>query len=325
MAVGGGNRPRLLLIILLVTSLFLITLDLRGISLTKTTRSATQSFLAPIQRGLSDFFSPVGNFIGDIKNFGKIKAENEDLKVANAKLKSQLVINKDIKGQLDKLKGTLDLAGRGGFKVVAARVIGQGSASTFSQTITIDAGTRDGVNKDMTVISDIGLVGVVKSATTSSAIVLLMSDPTFKIGVRIAGSQDVGVLSGNGTNRYTLQLLDATGSIKENDVLVSLGSDNNRPYVPGIPVGYVKKVDTSNTALVKTAYVGSYSQLSSLGVVSVIISAGKNDLHDALVPKPAPTATIWVTATGTPEPSPSNSALSSMSATPKANPKVSKK
>ena len=233
MAVGGGNRPRLLLIILLVTSLFLITLDLRGISLTKTTRSATQSFLAPIQRGFSDFFSPVGNFIGDIKNFGKIKAENEDLKVANAKLKSQLVMNKDIKGQLDKLKGTLDLAGRGGFKVVAARVIGQGSASTFSQTITIDAGTRDGVNKDMTVISDIGLVGVVKSATTSSAIVLLMSDPTFKIGVRIAGSQDVGVLSGNGTNRYTLQLLDATGSIKENDVLVSLGSDNNRPYEIG--------------------------------------------------------------------------------------------
>ena len=105
MAVGGGNRPRLLLIILLVTSLFLITLDLRGISLTKTTRSATQSFLAPIQRGFSDFFSPVGNFIGDIKNFGKIKTENEDLKVANAKLKSQLVINKDIKGQLDKLKG----------------------------------------------------------------------------------------------------------------------------------------------------------------------------------------------------------------------------
>ena len=307
MAVGGGNRPRLLLIILLVTSLFLITLDLRGISITKTSRSATQSFLAPIQRGFSDFFSPVGNFVSDIKNFGKVKAENEDLKSANAKLKAQLVVNKDVKGQLDKLKGTLDLAGRGGFKVVAARVIGQGSASTFSQTITIDAGTRDGVNKDMTVISDSGLVGVVKSATSTSAIVLLMSDPTFKIGVRIAGSQNVGVLSGNGTTRYTLQLLDPTGTIKENDVLLSLGSDNNRPYVPGIPVGYVKSVDHSNTALVKTAMVGSYSQLSSLGVVSVIEDSGKVDPRDSLVPRPEPTATIWVTATGTPEATPLNS------------------
>lgn len=320
MAVGGGNRPRLLLIILLVSSLFLITLDLRGISLTKTSRSATQSFLAPIQRGFSDFFSPVGNFVGDIKNFGKIKSENQDLKDANAKLKSQLVVNKDIKGQLDKLKGTLDLAGRGGFKVVAARVIGQGSASTFSQTITIDAGTRDGIGKDMTVIGEAGLVGVVKSATESSAIVLLMSDPTFKIGVRIAGSQDIGVLSGNGTTRFSLSLLDPTGTIKDNDVLLSLGSDNNRPFVPGIPVGYVKKVDHSNTALVKTATVGSYSQLSNLGVVSVILTAGKGDPRDSLVPRPAPVATIWVTATGTPPtPSPSTSGSTTPSPAPTAS------
>lgn len=307
MAVGGGNRPRLLLIILLVTSLFLITLDLRGISLTQTSRSATQSFLAPIQRGFSDFFSPVGNFLSDIKNFGNIKNENEALKKENEKLKSQVTINKDIEGQLKKLKGTLNLAGRGGFKVVAARVIGQGSASTFSQTITIDAGTNEGVDKDMTVISESGLVGVVKSATSSSAIVLLMSDPTFKIGVRIAGSQSVGVLSGNGTSRYTLQLLDATGTIKEKDVLLSLGSDNNRPYVPGIPVGYVNRVDNSNTALVKSASVISYSKLESLGVVSVIVAPGKSDPRDALVPRPAPTATIWVTATGMPEPSPTDS------------------
>ena len=189
---GGGNRPRLLLTILLVTSLFLITLDLRGISVTKGTRSATQSFLAPIQRGFSDIFSPVGNFISDIKNFGKVKAENSDLKAANAKLKSQVVVEKDVKGQLEKLKGVLDLAGRGNFKVVSARVIGQGSASTFSQTITIDAGSTDGITKDMTVISEAGLVGVVKNVSSSSAIVLLMSDPTFKIGVRIA-DQGIGM------------------------------------------------------------------------------------------------------------------------------------
>ena len=301
MAGRGGNRPRLLLIILLVTSLFLITLDLRGISITKGSRSATQSFLAPIQRGFSDLFSPVGNFISDIKNFGKVKAENQDLLAANEKLKAQVVVDKDVRGQLDKLKGALNLAGRAGYKVVAARVIGEGSASTFSQTITIDAGSRDGVAKDMTVISSAGLVGVVKSVTTSSSIVLLMSDPTFKIGVRIAGSQDVGVLSGNGTTRYTLQLLDPNGSVKENDVLLSLGSDGNRPFVPGIPVGFVKKVDNSTTSLGKTASVGSYSQLSSLGVVTVVLDAGKGDPHDALVPKPEPVATIWVTATGSPD------------------------
>ena len=80
MAAGGNNRSRLLLVILLVTSLFLITLDLRGVNITKNSRSATQSFLAPIQRGVSDLFSPVGNFFSDIKNFGKTKSELKELK-----------------------------------------------------------------------------------------------------------------------------------------------------------------------------------------------------------------------------------------------------
>lgn len=303
MAAGGNNRSRLLLVILLVTSLFLITLDLRGVSITKNSRSATQSLLAPVQRGVSDFFSPVGNFFSDIKNFGKTKAELKDLKSENAKLRKKVIFNKDTNGQLNKLKGVLDLAGRGGYKVVSARVIGKGSSSTFSQTITIDAGTNDGVKKDMTVMGELGLVGVVKSATSTSAIVLLMNDPTFRIGVRIARSQSVGVLMGEGDNTYTLQLLDPSGSIEVNDVLLSLGSDNNRPFVPGLPVGYVKSVKNTSATLTQEASVKSYSNLGSLGVVSVIIRVSNGGPKDALIPQPipTPTTTIYVTQSPTPE------------------------
>ncbi len=303
MAAGGNNRSRLLLVILLVTSLFLITLDLRGVSITKNSRSATQSLLAPVQRGVSDFFSPVGNFFSDIKNFGKTKAELKDLKSENAKLRKKVIFNKDTNGQLNKLKGVLDLAGRGGYKVVSARVIGKGSSSTFSQTITIDAGTNDGVKKDMTVMGELGLVGVVKSTTSTSAIVLLMNDPTFRIGVRIARSQSVGVLMGEGDNTYTLQLLDPSGSIEVNDVLLSLGSDNNRPFVPGLPVGYVKSVKNTSATLTQEASVKSYSNLGSLGVVSVIIRVPNGGPKDALIPQPipTPTTTIYVTQSPTPE------------------------
>ncbi|CAB4760083.1 unannotated protein [freshwater metagenome] len=303
MAAGGNNRSRLLLVILLVTSLFLITLDLRGVSITKNSRSATQSLLAPVQRGVSDFFSPVGNFFSDVKNFGKTKAELKDLKSENAKLRKKVIFNKDTSGQLKKLKGVLDLAGRGGYKVVSARVIGKGSSSTFSQTITIDAGTNDGVNKDMTVMGEFGLVGVIKSATSTSSIVLLMNDPTFRIGVRIARSQSVGVLMGEGDNTFTLQLLDPSGSIEVNDVLLSLGSDNNRPFVPGLPVGYVKSVKNTSATLTQEASVKSYSNLGSLGVVSVIVKVSNGGPKDALIPRPTPTptTTIYVTQSPTPE------------------------
>ena len=298
MAAGGNNRSRLLLVILLVTSLFLITLDLRGVNITSSSRSATQSFLAPIQRGVSDLFSPVGGFFSDIKNFGTTKSELKELKEENAKLREKVILNDDTLGQLKKLESVLDLAGRGNYKVVSARVIGKGSSATFSQTITIDAGSSDGVFKDMTVIGELGLVGVVKSTTSSSAIVLLMSDPTFRIGVRIARSQSIGVLLGEGDGEYTLQLLDPSGTIEKGDVLLSLGSDNNRPFVPGVPVGFVKSVQNSRLTLTQEAVVSSYSNLGSIGVVSVIISSKNDGPKDALIPtpRPTPTKTIYVTA-----------------------------
>jgi rod shape-determining protein MreC len=297
-AAGGNNRSRLLLVILLVTSLFLITLDLRGVNITSSSRSATQSFLAPIQRGVSDLFSPVGGFFSDIKNFGTTKSELKELKEENAKLREKVILNDDTLGQLKKLESVLDLAGRGNYKVVSARVIGKGSSATFSQTITIDAGSRDGVFKDMTVIGELGLVGVVKSTPSSSAIVLLMSDPTFRIGVRIARSQSIGVLLGEGDGEYTLQLLDPSGTIEKGDVLLSLGSDNNRPFVPGVPVGFVKSVKNSRLTLTQEAVVSSYSNLGSIGVVSVIISSKNGGPKDALIPapRPTPTKTIYVTA-----------------------------
>lgn len=297
MAAGGNNRSRLLLVILLVTSLFLITLDLRGVNITQSSRSATQSFLAPIQRGVSDLFSPVGSFFSDIRNFGNTKSQLKEVREENARLREKVIFNEDTLGQLKKLENVLDLAGRGKYKVVSARVIGKGSSATFSQTITIDAGSNDGVTKDMTVIGELGLVGVVKSTTSSSAIVLLMSDPTFRIGVRIARSQSIGVLLGEGDSNYTLQLLDPSGSIEKDDVLLSLGSDNNRPFVPGVPVGYVKSVKNSRLTLTQEALVGSYSNLGSIGVVSVIISSADGGPKDALIPlpRPTPTKTVYIT------------------------------
>lgn len=310
MAFGGNNRFRLLLVILLVTSLFLITLDLRGVNVTKGTRSATQSFLAPIQRGFSGLISPVTNFLSDVKNFGKTKAELQDVKAANAKLRAQVVVNQDIQGQLKQLKSVLDLSARGSFKTASARVIGRGSSSTFSQTVTLDAGSAKGIYPDMTVISDGGIVGVVKAVTRSSSIVLLMSDPTFKVGVRIAGTQSAGVLIGQGSSKYLLQLLDANGTINVGDSLVTLGSDNNRPFVPGVPVGKVVKVSTTSASVTQEALVEGFSNLNALGVVSVILSTSGKDLKDQLLPSPP--------ATRSPVPSPTPSVKPTPGASKKA-------
>jgi rod shape-determining protein MreC len=159
----------------------------------------------------------------------------------------------------------------------------------------------------MTVISGFGLVGVVKMAYANSAIVQLASDPGFRVGARIAGTQQIGILSGQGTRKGVLQLLDNTEEIKVGDAILARGSNNGRPFVPGVPIGEVTSVDNSAGAVTQTADVKFYSNFSTLGVVSVVVGAPTTDPRDALVPpKPVPTPIPTVTVTASPSPSPSS-------------------
>ena len=304
MATRGSNRSRLLWISLLVTSLFIITLDLRGVSLLSSLRSGTQSVLAPVERLANNLFSPVGDFFSEVSNLGRSKAKIEKLEEENQELKSQVIFNENTLAQLESLKGVLDLAGKARYKTVSARVISKGATGTFSETIVLDIGSDSGVRRDMTVIAAGGLVGVVKSTTASSSIVLLMNDPSFRIGVRVAGKQDMGILLGQGDKNYSLQMLSATSAISVGDVLLARGSSGDKPFVPGVPVGRVSYVENTVGQLTKEGRVSGFVDLNSLSVVSVVLSAVAGDPGDALVPqapRPAPTVTVFVTPSPTPK------------------------
>ena len=308
MARGGENRGRLLLIILIITSLFLITLDLRGVSVIGGIRTGTQSALSPVQSFGSTVLSPVRNFFSDVIHLGRTRSEMEALREENGRLLTELRQRRNVDAQLEQLQGALDLAGKAEYKVVSARVISQGATTSFTQSITIDVGTRDGVKENMTVINAYGLIGVVKTVYPSSALVSLASDPSFRIGVRVAGSQQIGILSGQGTRKGVLQLLDNQSTIKVGDILVARGSVNSRPFVPGVPVGEVTSVDNAAGAVTQTADVRFFANFSAIGVVTVVLKGAEADPRDALIPRkpeptPVPTVTVFVTPSGSPSPS----------------------
>ncbi len=307
MRYGGDNRGRLLLIVLIVTSLFLITLDLRGVQVIDGIRTGTQTALTPVQKAGSWVVSPFRTFLSDITHLGRTRNQIEKLKADNEALRQALLNRKVADAELDQLKSVLDLAGRGEFKVVGAKVISQGSSTSFTQTITIDAGRKSGIRTNMTVISGFGLVGVVKIAYSNSAVVQLASDPAFRVGARIAGSQQIGILSGQGTRKGVLQLLDNTTTVKVGDAILARGSNGGRPFVPGVPIGEVTSVDNSAGAVTQTADVKFYANFSALGVVAVVLSSPDTDPRDSLVPaKPRPTPIPTVTVTATPSPSSSS-------------------
>ena len=312
MRYGGDNRGRLLIIVLLVTSLFLITLDLRGVQVIDGLRTGTQTALTPVQKAGSWVVSPFRNFLSDVTHLGRTRNQIEKLRDENDKLRLTLQNRKTADAQLKQLKGVLNLAGTAGYEVVNAKVISQGSSTSFTQTITIDAGTTSGIHTNMTVLSGYGLVGVVKYAYRDSALVQLASDPAFKIGARIAGTQQIGILSGQGTRKGVLQLLDNTTQVRKGDALLARGSQNGRPFVPGVPIGEVTSVDNSPGSVTQTADVKFYTNFSTLGVVAVVVSGSTADPRDSLVPpKPRPTPLPTVTVYATPgavEPTPTPTA-----------------
>ena len=301
----NGGRARLLLVILIVTSLFLITLDLRGVKVIDGFKQGSQTVMSPFQRAGSTALRPVKNFISDVTHLGRTRNQIEKLEAENANLKQRLINRKNADAQLKQLKSILDLAGTAGYKVVNAKVISNGSSQSFSQTITIDSGANAGIKKNMTVLSQFGIAGVVKDVYPTTALIQLASDPSFRIGARVAASQQIGVLTGRGTSSASLQLLDNSSTVKVGDVLLSRGSIANRPFVPGVPLGYVTSVDNSAGAVAQTATVRYYTNFSTLGVVAVVVSGSEANPGDALVPvkprvTPIPTVTVFVT----PSPSP---------------------
>jgi len=307
MRYGGENRSRLLLITLIVTSLLLITLDLRGIGVIDGVRKGTQGAFAPIQNFGATITLPVRNFLSDVTQLGRKQSQIKKLQDENEALRLQLLDRASADAELEQLKSVLDLAGTAKFKVVAAKVISQGATTSFTQTITIDAGTKDGIRDNMTVISGLGLVGVVKIAYDNSSLVELASDPGFKIGARVAGTQQIGILSGQGTRKGVLQLLDNESTLKLGDVVLARGSQNNRPFVPGVPIGVVTAVDNAAGSVTQTADVRFFTSFSTLGVVSVVLAAPAGDPRDALVPQPPrptpiPTVTVYPTPSESPKP-----------------------
>jgi len=310
LATPDKSRSRFFLIALLVTSLIIVTLDLRGSVPGQTFRGITNTVLAPFQSFLRFFYDPINNFISEASNLGRSADKINELEERNAKLEEELSRFKVATRELEQLKDVLDLAAAGRYKSVPARVIAAGSAAGFSRTIELDVGARDGVATDMTVISGAGLVGRVISASESTSIALLLDDETFKAGIRMEASGILGVISGTGNSQLSLTLFDSSSELNAGDRMVARGSSNSRPFVPGVPVGTITSVDQNSGTLTKTALVKPFVNLNSLEVVAVVTGKVRVNPRDSLLPpapKPTPTPTVTVYITPTPEPSPTKS------------------
>jgi rod shape-determining protein MreC len=119
-------------------------------------------------------------------------------------------------------------------------------------------------------VTGAGLVGRVVEVSASRATVLLLTDPTFSIGVRLSASGDVGLASGTGrSNPLRIDLVDPAAKIKPGDGLVTSGLANER-FPKDIPVGTVRAVGQKPGALQQDVTLDPAADLARLEFVAIL-------------------------------------------------------
>jgi rod shape-determining protein MreC len=263
--------------VLLVLAVALITLDFRDGGASPA-HSFGGAVFGPAERVAGDVASPFIGFFHAAT--GNDSGEIAALQKQNDQLRAQLAENQVSEADAAQLASLLRMP-QNGARLVAASVIAAGGE--YSDTVTINAGSRQGIAPDETVLNGDGLVGVVTEVTSGTATVQLATDAAATVGVRMAGTGQIGALSGSGatmagTDELRLTLFSATAVVHPGETVVTFGSVGGRPYMPDVPVGQVISVTSQPGALTQSALVRPFADFSGLGVVGV------------LIPQPAPQA-----------------------------------
>lgn len=161
-------------------------------------------------------------------------AQNQELQQRLAELESE-------NQQLKKLLGTLP---KENTSQVPAPVIGR-SADHWWQHIILGKGSNDNVKVGDVVTAPGGVVGRITTVTPNTSRVLLLSDPSSRMGVTISRSRYMGYVRGQSSNRVVMEFFDKVPDVRKGDVVTT--SAFSQLYPAGLPVGRVESLNLNKS------------------------------------------------------------------------------
>lgn len=266
-----SSRPRFILLLLVLTAITLVTVDTRanGGGVTGSLRAGAQDVFAPVQSATHDVLRPIGNFFAGVLDYGSLQKENAQLEDELAQARSQELTASDAERELQILSEQEHLDFVGSIPTVTAQVV-DSSSSNFEVSIQINRGADSGIAVGMPVVAGGGLVGRIVEVSANHSTVLLLTDPTFSVGVIQTNSGTVFVADGTGRGSpLSLELVVAATKIKPGDMLVTSGL-NLEEYPKDIPVAIVKSVRSAPGELLQDVTATPTVDLSRLEYVQVL-------------------------------------------------------
>lgn len=265
-----GSRRRFTLVLLILTSITLITLDFRGFTPLERARSAVLSAFAPVGDFAGGVFAPVGDAWDGAFQQGALAEENERLRTELDDLRGQVTGNQIAEQSLRQLLEQADLPFVGDLPTVRARIV-SGAVSNFDRTIEIDKGEAHGVKPGMAVVTGGGLVGKVVLTSGNWARLQLLSGGEFRVGFSMVGTNVTGVVQGQGQGADLRATVDVDRAVAAGQILVTDGIGQRSSFPQGLPIGTVTDVRRDAGALRQELAVQMMANLADMAYVSVVL------------------------------------------------------
>ncbi len=254
-------------IIILIIIVFISNINTEKLSFIE---NAFNTLVMPIQNGLTYLKNKIvdnNTFFTDINN---LKEENEKLKDKNSELEQALRELEIIKTENSTLREYLNLAEKyNQFTTVPAYVINK-DITNYNRIIVINIGKQDGVEQNMTVIADKGLVGHVISVTEKTAKVQTIVDTSNIVSGTLSTSRESIICRGilEDTNKLKGTYIPTEASLILEDNIETSGMGGI--YPKGIHIGKIKQVVNTKNITDRYAIIETAVDFKKLETVLVI-------------------------------------------------------
>ena len=219
-----------------------------------------------------------------VVEFFKLRAANDNLSEENTALKNQVI---QLQNQLETLKPRVkdsirfQIPPEMEYRFIAAKVINC-STNKLQNSITLNKGSRDGVQPDMGVVSDEGVVGIVKVVNEKNSVVIPILNPRIEINCKFKRTNYTGPLKWEGEDYRYANLNDIARHVELalGDTIITSGFTSTFPE--GIPVGYIEdfKIKESDAYYkIKVKLAVNFRTLSHVKVINYLNYKEQKDLE----------------------------------------------
>jgi len=174
---------------------------------TRNIQSGFYQLISPFLTTGSGLEQQITSMRKGLKSLEELERENGTLRVENRSLKATNQALRDVERDVNRLRVALNYRERSLFKLVPAEILTR-ETSTWWRTVTINRGKEDGIQGDMAVVTEEGLVGKTTTVSDSISVVILVSDENCRVAASIEGTREQGIVAGERVAGAMTPLLD---------------------------------------------------------------------------------------------------------------------